>query len=110
MPEWSGPGPDPDETFFRVDFPTPEMASLAVSRLTSAIATTRTIAALAGIPSAVILQLTALSGETSWYANLAGIGLMKRLEVPTATEITVMRRADLPGGLTLLVGHQADRP
>jgi hypothetical protein len=110
MPEWSGPGPDPDETFFRVDFPAPEMASLAFSRLTSAIATTDTVAATGAIPSAVILQSTTLSRGMSWYANLAGLGLVKRLEVPAATGVTVMRCADLPRGLVLLVGHAEDRP
>jgi hypothetical protein len=110
MPDHSGPGPDPAETFFRVDFPAPEMAWLAVSRLTSAIATTSTIAARGAIPPAVILQSTALGRGMSWYANLAGLGLMKRLEVPATTGVTVMRRADLPRGLELLVGYQEDRP
>jgi hypothetical protein len=80
MRDDSGPGPDREETFFRVDFPTFEMASLAVARLTSADVTSHTTAALAGIPSAVILKPTALSKGMSWYANL-----------------------------TLLVGHQEDR-
>jgi hypothetical protein len=110
MPDQASPGPDPEETFFRVDFPTRETASLAVSRLTSAISPTSTFEVLASIPSAVILQPTAPSGETSWYANLAGLGLMKKLEVLAATGVTVIPRADLPQSLALLVGHPEDRP
>lgn len=102
--------PDPVREYFRVDLPDSETAISFSLQVTTAAGTHRGLAALGGSNRAVVFQSMnpAENGQEVAYVSRGAAQLLRNAGVTIGIDSNPVQIEDLPRGLSLVIGEDAD--